>query len=138
MVSLDNVALTELIAIRQLVDTSDEAFPFLIHTDMLVGLINILSDIIWRFTGNFLAPDFVCKILKYFQVVANVHQMALERRVGPVLDSQVCSPDCPEGLSCRNTAQYPANCSVRKSKQEVPRGITEEAAEREAGQESVL
>ncbi|MGH0137881.1 UNVERIFIED_CONTAM: hypothetical protein FKN15_033580 [Acipenser sinensis] len=39
--------------------------------------------------------------------------MALERRVGPVLDSQVCSPDCPEGLSCRNTAQYPANCSVR-------------------------
>ncbi|MGH0147238.1 UNVERIFIED_CONTAM: hypothetical protein FKN15_051248 [Acipenser sinensis] len=46
-------------------------------------------------------------------VVANVHQMALERRVGPVLDSQVCSPDCPEGLSCRNTAQYPANCSVR-------------------------
>ncbi|MGH0153043.1 UNVERIFIED_CONTAM: hypothetical protein FKN15_023918 [Acipenser sinensis] len=47
------------------------------------------------------------------RVVANVHQMALERRVGPVLDSQVCSPDCPEGLSCRNTAQYPANCSVR-------------------------
>ncbi|MGH0114633.1 UNVERIFIED_CONTAM: hypothetical protein FKN15_031775 [Acipenser sinensis] len=47
-----------------------------------------------------------------FEVVANVHQMALERRVGPVLDSQVCSPDCPEGLSCRNTAQYPANCSV--------------------------
>ncbi|MGH0127428.1 UNVERIFIED_CONTAM: hypothetical protein FKN15_073457 [Acipenser sinensis] len=46
-------------------------------------------------------------------VVANVHQMALERRVGPVLDLQVCSPDCPEGLSCRNTAQYPANCSVR-------------------------
>ncbi|XP_033855399.1 neuropeptide S receptor-like [Acipenser ruthenus] len=37
--------------------------------DMLVGLINILSDIIWRFTGNFLAPDFICKILKYFQVV---------------------------------------------------------------------
>ncbi|KAK1172299.1 neuropeptide S receptor-like [Acipenser oxyrinchus oxyrinchus] len=57
------------IAGEQLVVTSDEAFPFLIHTDILVGLINILSDIIWRFTGNFLAPDFVCKILKYFQVV---------------------------------------------------------------------
>ncbi|MGH0129117.1 UNVERIFIED_CONTAM: hypothetical protein FKN15_037185 [Acipenser sinensis] len=60
----------------------------------------------------------VCLVQKIRQrpkskVVANVHQMALERRVGPVLDSQVCSPDCPEGLSCRNTAQYPANCSVR-------------------------
>ncbi|MGH0143051.1 UNVERIFIED_CONTAM: hypothetical protein FKN15_043964 [Acipenser sinensis] len=54
-----------------------------------------------------------CSFFPFFQVVANVHQMELERRVGPVLDSQVCSPDCPGGLSCRNTAQYPANCSVR-------------------------
>ncbi|XP_043921012.1 neuropeptide S receptor [Protopterus annectens] len=32
-------------------------------------MINILTDLIWRFTGNFMAPDFVCRIVRYLQVV---------------------------------------------------------------------
>ncbi|XP_075684645.1 neuropeptide S receptor [Rhinoderma darwinii] len=38
-------------------------------TDALTGVISILTDIIWRFTGNFLAPDIVCKVIRYLQVV---------------------------------------------------------------------
>uniref|UniRef100_A0A8C4Q3H8 Neuropeptide S receptor 1 n=1 Tax=Eptatretus burgeri TaxID=7764 RepID=A0A8C4Q3H8_EPTBU len=37
--------------------------------DILTGLVNILSNIIWRFTGEFLASDLVCRLVKYFQVV---------------------------------------------------------------------
>ncbi|KAM5203940.1 neuropeptide S receptor isoform 2-T2 [Hipposideros larvatus] len=28
-----------------------------------------ITDIIWRFTGDFLAPDFVCRVVRYLQVV---------------------------------------------------------------------
>ncbi|XP_007523446.1 neuropeptide S receptor isoform X1 [Erinaceus europaeus] len=38
-------------------------------TDSFTGLVNILTDIIWRFTGDFLAPDLVCRVVRYFQVV---------------------------------------------------------------------
>uniref|UniRef100_A0A452RMN3 Neuropeptide S receptor n=1 Tax=Ursus americanus TaxID=9643 RepID=A0A452RMN3_URSAM len=37
--------------------------------DSFTGLINILTDIIWRFTGDFLAPDLVCRVVRYLQVV---------------------------------------------------------------------
>ncbi|KAL6031877.1 hypothetical protein STEG23_025550 [Scotinomys teguina] len=37
--------------------------------DSFTGLINILTDIIWRFTGDFMAPDLVCRVVRYFQVV---------------------------------------------------------------------
>ncbi|XP_029442950.1 neuropeptide S receptor [Rhinatrema bivittatum] len=35
----------------------------------LTGLINIMTDIIWRFTGDFMAPDLVCRVVRYLQVV---------------------------------------------------------------------
>ncbi|XP_057624616.1 neuropeptide S receptor [Chionomys nivalis] len=38
-------------------------------TDSFTGLINILTDIIWRFTGDFMAPDLVCRVVRYLQVV---------------------------------------------------------------------
>ncbi|XP_006832202.1 PREDICTED: neuropeptide S receptor [Chrysochloris asiatica] len=38
-------------------------------TDSLTGLVNILTDIIWRFTGDFMAPDLVCRVVRYLQVV---------------------------------------------------------------------
>ncbi|XP_043833689.1 neuropeptide S receptor isoform X2 [Dromiciops gliroides] len=38
-------------------------------TDSFTGLINIMTDIIWRFTGDFLAPDLVCRVIRYLQVV---------------------------------------------------------------------
>ncbi|XP_001365641.3 neuropeptide S receptor [Monodelphis domestica] len=38
-------------------------------TDSFTGLINILTDIIWRFTGDFMAPDLVCRVIRYLQVV---------------------------------------------------------------------
>ncbi|XP_067418602.1 neuropeptide S receptor isoform X1 [Emydura macquarii macquarii] len=38
-------------------------------TDCFTGFINILTDIIWRFTGDFLAPDIVCRVIRYLQVV---------------------------------------------------------------------
>ncbi|KYO43235.1 neuropeptide S receptor [Alligator mississippiensis] len=38
-------------------------------TDSFTGLINIMTDIIWRFTGDFMAPDFVCRVIRYLQVV---------------------------------------------------------------------
>uniref|UniRef100_A0A8D2JAM0 Neuropeptide S receptor 1 n=1 Tax=Varanus komodoensis TaxID=61221 RepID=A0A8D2JAM0_VARKO len=38
-------------------------------TDCFTGLINIMTDIIWRFTGDFMAPDLVCRIVRYLQVV---------------------------------------------------------------------
>ncbi|XP_062971170.1 neuropeptide S receptor isoform X1 [Cynocephalus volans] len=38
-------------------------------TDSLTGLISILTDIIWRFTGDFVAPDLVCRVVRYLQVV---------------------------------------------------------------------
>ncbi|KAM4706162.1 neuropeptide S receptor [Rhinophrynus dorsalis] len=38
-------------------------------TDSLTGIISILTDIIWRFTGDFMAPDIVCRIVRYLQVV---------------------------------------------------------------------
>uniref|UniRef100_A0A8C8VQK1 Neuropeptide S receptor 1 n=1 Tax=Pelusios castaneus TaxID=367368 RepID=A0A8C8VQK1_9SAUR len=37
-------------------------------TDCFTGFINILTDIIWRFTGDFLAPDIVCRVVRYLQV----------------------------------------------------------------------
>lgn len=27
-----------------------------------------MTDIIWRFTGDFMAPDLVCRIVRYLQV----------------------------------------------------------------------
>ncbi|XP_034365511.1 neuropeptide S receptor [Arvicanthis niloticus] len=36
-------------------------------TDSFTGLINILTDIIWRFTGDFMAPDLVCRVIRYLQ-----------------------------------------------------------------------
>ncbi|XP_004676906.1 PREDICTED: neuropeptide S receptor [Condylura cristata] len=38
-------------------------------TDFFTGLVNILTDIIWRVTGDFLAPDVVCRVVRYLQVV---------------------------------------------------------------------
>ncbi|XP_036103103.1 neuropeptide S receptor [Molossus molossus] len=38
-------------------------------TDSFTGLVNILTDIIWRFTGDFMAPDVVCRVVRYLQVV---------------------------------------------------------------------
>ncbi|XP_037693477.1 neuropeptide S receptor isoform X2 [Choloepus didactylus] len=38
-------------------------------TDSFTGLVSILTDIIWRFTGDFLAPDPVCRVVRYLQVV---------------------------------------------------------------------
>ncbi|XP_075067387.1 neuropeptide S receptor [Mixophyes fleayi] len=38
-------------------------------TDGLTGAISIMTDIIWRSTGNFMAPDIVCRIVRYMQVV---------------------------------------------------------------------
>ncbi|XP_051835370.1 neuropeptide S receptor isoform X1 [Antechinus flavipes] len=37
--------------------------------DSFTGLINIMTDIIWRFTGDFMAPDLVCRVIRYLQVV---------------------------------------------------------------------
>ncbi|KAK4825764.1 hypothetical protein QYF61_002247 [Mycteria americana] len=37
--------------------------------DSFTGLINIMTDIIWRYTGDFMAPDIVCRVVRYFQVV---------------------------------------------------------------------
>lgn len=36
--------------------------------DSFTGLINIMTDIIWRYTGDFMAPDIVCRVVRYFQV----------------------------------------------------------------------
>uniref|UniRef100_A0A2K6FAE3 Neuropeptide S receptor 1 n=1 Tax=Propithecus coquereli TaxID=379532 RepID=A0A2K6FAE3_PROCO len=38
-------------------------------TDSFTGLVNILTDIIWRFTGDFMAPDLVCRVVRYLQTV---------------------------------------------------------------------
>ncbi|XP_009985674.1 PREDICTED: neuropeptide S receptor [Tauraco erythrolophus] len=38
-------------------------------TDSFTGLINIMTEIIWRYTGDFMAPDIVCRVVRYFQVV---------------------------------------------------------------------
>ncbi|NXY42132.1 NPSR1 protein, partial [Ceuthmochares aereus] len=38
-------------------------------TDSFTGLINIMTDIVWRYTGDFMAPDIVCRVVRYFQVV---------------------------------------------------------------------
>ncbi|XP_052495095.1 neuropeptide S receptor [Budorcas taxicolor] len=38
-------------------------------TDSFTGLVNILTDIIWRFTGDFMASDLVCRVVRYLQVV---------------------------------------------------------------------
>ncbi|XP_040518570.1 neuropeptide S receptor isoform X2 [Gallus gallus] len=38
-------------------------------TDSFTGLINIMTDIIWRYTGDFMAPDIVCRVVRYLQVV---------------------------------------------------------------------
>ncbi|XP_072268324.1 neuropeptide S receptor [Pyxicephalus adspersus] len=38
-------------------------------TDGLTGIISIMTDIIWRYTGDFLAPDIVCRVVRYLQVV---------------------------------------------------------------------
>lgn len=36
--------------------------------DSFTGLVNILTDIIWRFTGDFMGPDLVCRVVRYLQV----------------------------------------------------------------------
>ncbi|NXF91277.1 NPSR1 protein, partial [Eubucco bourcierii] len=41
----------------------------LFFADSFTGLINILTDLIWRYTGDFMAPDIVCRVVRYFQVV---------------------------------------------------------------------
>uniref|UniRef100_A0A8C0S356 Neuropeptide S receptor 1 n=1 Tax=Canis lupus familiaris TaxID=9615 RepID=A0A8C0S356_CANLF len=38
-------------------------------TDSFTGLVNILTDIIWRFTGDFMAPDLVCRVVCYLQTL---------------------------------------------------------------------
>uniref|UniRef100_A0A5F5PQX5 Neuropeptide S receptor 1 n=1 Tax=Equus caballus TaxID=9796 RepID=A0A5F5PQX5_HORSE len=38
-------------------------------TDSFTGLVNILTDIIWRFTGDFMAPDLVCRVVRYLQIL---------------------------------------------------------------------
>uniref|UniRef100_A0ABI7WFR9 Neuropeptide S receptor 1 n=1 Tax=Felis catus TaxID=9685 RepID=A0ABI7WFR9_FELCA len=38
-------------------------------TDSFTGLVNILTDIIWRFTGDFMAPDLVCRVVRYLQTL---------------------------------------------------------------------
>ncbi|KAM8967724.1 neuropeptide S receptor [Pelodytes ibericus] len=38
-------------------------------TDSLTGIISTMTDIIWRFTGDFMAPDIVCRVVRYMQVV---------------------------------------------------------------------
>ncbi|XP_072185519.1 neuropeptide S receptor [Excalfactoria chinensis] len=38
-------------------------------TDSFTGLVNIMTDIIWRYTGDFMAPDIVCRVIRYLQVV---------------------------------------------------------------------
>uniref|UniRef100_A0A8C3VP54 Neuropeptide S receptor 1 n=1 Tax=Catagonus wagneri TaxID=51154 RepID=A0A8C3VP54_9CETA len=38
-------------------------------TDFFTGLVNILTDIIWRFTGDFMAPDLVCRVVRYLQIL---------------------------------------------------------------------
>ncbi|KAM9650634.1 neuropeptide S receptor isoform 1-T1 [Trichechus inunguis] len=38
-------------------------------TDSFTGLVNTLTDIIWLFTGDFVAPDLVCQVVRYLQVV---------------------------------------------------------------------
>ncbi|KAJ7400428.1 Neuropeptide S receptor [Pitangus sulphuratus] len=40
-----------------------------VFADSFTGLINIMTDIIWRYTGDFMAPDIVCRVVRYFQVV---------------------------------------------------------------------
>ena len=39
--------------------------------DSFTGLVNILTDIIWRFTGDFMAPDLVCRVVRYLQVCSS-------------------------------------------------------------------
>ncbi|KAM6156446.1 neuropeptide S receptor [Erethizon dorsatum] len=49
-------------------------------TDTFTGLFNILTDIIWQFTGEFLVPDLVCRVVRYLQVVllyASTYVMSL-------------------------------------------------------------
>ncbi|GAB5568682.1 neuropeptide S receptor [Prionailurus iriomotensis] len=42
---------------------------FLVDASEYKRLVNILTDIIWRFTGDFMAPDLVCRVVRYLQVV---------------------------------------------------------------------
>uniref|UniRef100_T1L6F3 G-protein coupled receptors family 1 profile domain-containing protein n=1 Tax=Tetranychus urticae TaxID=32264 RepID=T1L6F3_TETUR len=45
---------------------------FIMHlaiADLLVGLINVLTDIVWRFTVGFYTGDTACKAIKFAQVV---------------------------------------------------------------------
>uniref|UniRef100_A0A8C5YET3 Neuropeptide S receptor n=1 Tax=Microcebus murinus TaxID=30608 RepID=A0A8C5YET3_MICMU len=48
-------------------DQFNGIYVFLLDT--FTGLVNILTDIIWRFTGDFMAPDLVCRVVRYLQVV---------------------------------------------------------------------
>jgi len=41
---------------------------FISFADAFTGLINIMTDIIWRYTGDFMAPDIVCRVIRYLQV----------------------------------------------------------------------
>ncbi|OXB83205.1 UNVERIFIED_CONTAM: hypothetical protein H355_001957 [Colinus virginianus] len=47
----------------------DRLFWWLSFADSFTGLINIMTDIIWRYTGDFMAPDIVCRVVRYLQVV---------------------------------------------------------------------
>eukprot|EP00079_Xenopus_tropicalis_P036566 XP_017950337.1 PREDICTED: neuropeptide S receptor [Xenopus tropicalis] len=44
-------------------------FLFKSLQDYLTGIISISVNIIWRFTGEFMAPEIVCKTVRYLQVV---------------------------------------------------------------------
>ncbi|RWS07183.1 cardioacceleratory peptide receptor-like protein, partial [Dinothrombium tinctorium] len=40
-----------------------------LFSDLMVGLINVLTDIVWRTTVAFYAGNFACKIIKFLQVL---------------------------------------------------------------------
>ncbi|RMC05352.1 hypothetical protein DUI87_18541 [Hirundo rustica rustica] len=60
------------LAITALALSTEQNKIYLIKMESLysfTGLINIMTDIIWRYTGDFMAPDIVCRVVRYFQVV---------------------------------------------------------------------
>lgn len=42
-------------------------FFFFLPTDLSVGLLNVLTDIIWRITVSWEAGNFACKFIKFLQ-----------------------------------------------------------------------
>ena len=57
--------------------------------DLLVGLVNVLTDLIWKFTVEWYAGNFMCKLVRFMQV-------------GPlfdlVLDNDLQTPRPPPSL----------------------------------------